>query len=187
MGKYRSVQKVKLFIGIITKFVDEINLIKNICEKHFGQIEDVCNPVPFTYTDYYIKEQGAPLYRVFFSFTHLIFPGAIVLIKRWTNYVECKLKEMKEWGVERPFNLDPGYVGLSQMVLASTKPYSHRLYLGSGIYAEVTLIFKNGGFTPMPWTYKDYRTIEYLNFFNKVRDALKKSRIINLKKEIEEL
>lgn len=172
MGKYREPQKVKLFIGIITKFIGDLSLIKNVCEKHFGNIDEICNPIPFTYTDYYTEEQGSPLYRVFYSFSNLIFPNEIAVIKRWTNYVEEKSKGMKNWGVTRPFNLDPGYVALSQIVLASTKPYSHRIYLGSRIYAEVTLIYRRGTFTFLPWTYSDYKTEEYISFFNKLRFIL---------------
>jgi hypothetical protein len=103
----------------------------------------------------------------------LISPADLPKIKRFTNFLEEKLKNIKNWGVKRPFNLDPGYVSLSAVVLASTKPYSHRLYVGNYIYAEVTLIYKNNCFMDLPWTYPDYRTSEYKNFFSKMREVLK--------------
>lgn len=53
----------------------------------------------------------------------------------------------------------------------NVKNYAHRIYLGSGVYAEVTLVFKKHSFQPLPWTYRDYASAEVLNFFNAVRRA----------------
>jgi uncharacterized protein DUF4416 len=72
-------------------------------------------------------------------------------------------------GRQRRINLDPGYIDLAKLVLATTKDQQHRLYLGQGIYAEVTLRFTGGRFVPWDWTYPDYRTAEYLAFFDAVR------------------
>ena len=69
-------------------------------------------------------------------------------------------------------NVDPGYVAPSRLVLATTKDYSHRIYIGNGIYAEVTLIFRKGTWTPLDWTYPDYRTELALDFFLRVREVL---------------
>lgn len=179
MGLYRKVEKVKLFVGIITKFIESLDLVKDICKKEFGNIDDSLEPVLFNFTDYYREEQGEPLYRTFYSFSKLIFPDELIKIKRWTNFVEEKLKVIKNWSVQRPFNLDPGYISLSQIVLASTKPYSHRLYLGNKIYAEIALMFKGNSFIPLPWTYRDYQTAKYVEFFNKVRGNLKMKKMNN--------
>ena len=43
----------------------------------------------------------------------------------------------------RPLNLDPGYLTLGKLVLASTKDFAHRIYLGRGIYAEMTLFYRH--------------------------------------------
>ncbi len=176
MGTYKEPQKVKLFVGVITKFTDELYLVQEPLKKHFGEIDLQMSPIPFNFTDYYLKEQGSPLFRIFYSFTKLILQQDLPKIKRWTNFVEEALKNYKNWGVKRPFNLDPGYLSLSNLVLASTKPYCHRLYLGNYIYAEVTLIYKNNTFISMPWTYKDYQSKEYNVFFSKMRDILKRNR-----------
>jgi hypothetical protein len=69
--------------------------------------------------------------------------------------------------------LDPGYVTLAKMVLATTKDFAHRLYLGDGIYAESTLRFRKKQFEPWEWTYPDYRTDEYREFFGRVRECYK--------------
>ena len=69
----------------------------------------------------------------------------------------------------RRINLDPGYVSASKMVLASTKDHAHRIYLGKGIFAEITLRYYQKTFQPWEWTYPDYRTQEYIDLFNQIR------------------
>jgi hypothetical protein len=74
-------------------------------------------------------------------------------------------------GSRRRINLDPGYVDLSKLVLATTKNHQHRLYLGQGVYGEVTLRFTRKSFRPWEWTYPDYRSEHYVQFFNEVRNT----------------
>ena len=74
---------------------------------------------------------------------------------------------------KRRVNIDPGYISLDKLVLFTTKNYSHRIYLNEGIYAEVTLKFERKSFVPLPWTYPDYKTLEYIDFFNKIRETYK--------------
>ena len=62
---------------------------------------------------------------------------------------------------------------LSKMVLATTKDYSHRIYLSRGICAEVTLHFESGQWRPWPWTYPDYASGHYNEFFASLREHLK--------------
>jgi hypothetical protein len=61
----------------------------------------------------------------------------------------------------RRVDVDPGYLTRTKLVLATTKDYAHRVYLGRGIYAEVTLSYRQGAFHPWPWTYPDYASPEY--------------------------
>ncbi len=72
--------------------------------------------------------------------------------------------------LRRRVNLDPGYLIASKLVLATTKDFAHRIYLGQGIYGEVTLNYRRGqGWQPHPWTYADYRSPLALEFFALVR------------------
>ena len=64
-------------------------------------------------------------------------------------------------------------VALSKLVLATTKDHAHRIYLGHGIYAEVTLQYAHGGWQTMPWTYPDYARPEYHAFFVQVRERFR--------------
>jgi hypothetical protein len=87
-----------------------------------------------------------------------------------TNALEAKLsKEGK-----RTVNIDPGYIDMAKLVLFSTKDYTHRLYLNKGIFAEVTLYYKDDTFNPWPWTYPDYKSSEYIAIFNHIRGLYKK-------------
>ena len=55
---------------------------------------------------------------------------------------------------------------LAKVVLASTKDYSHRLYIGDGIFAEVTLRYQQRTFQAWEWTYPDYRLPVTLDLFS---------------------
>lgn len=160
---------VKLLIGFIFKEDIYFSKAKAILERNFGKIDFESSAIVFDYTDYYREEFGPSLKRKFVSFRRPILPDRLAGIKVLTNRVERQLsKEGK-----RLINIDPGYLDLSRLVLATTKDFSHRIYLKQGIYAEVTLIFKDKNFRPLEWTYPDYRTKEYLEIFNKIREMHK--------------
>jgi hypothetical protein len=74
----------------------------------------------------------------------------------------------------RPLNLDPGYLTLGKLLLASTKDFAHRIYLGRGIYAEVTLQYKHGAWRHHEYTFADYRRADYQRFFSQCREWVKK-------------
>ena len=71
--------------------------------------------------------------------------------------------------IQRPINIDPGYISMTKLVLASTKNREHRLYLRDGIYAEVTLAFRDQCWQPMGWTYADYQRDDVLEFLTQGR------------------
>ncbi len=134
----------------------------------FGPIDAVGEVLPFDFTDYYEAEMGPNLMRKFVAFERLINPKELVSAKLFTNDLEETITE-RFGGRARTVNLDPGYISLSKLVLASTKDYSHRVYLGDGIFAEVTLHYARGRFNPWPWTYPDYKSEAYSRFFETIR------------------
>jgi len=69
----------------------------------------------------------------------------------------------------RRVNLDPGYLDALKVVLASTKNASQRIYLHSGIFAETTLHYHDGGFHGLSYTYPDYLWRETLAFLSSLR------------------
>ncbi|PIV58345.1 MAG: DUF4416 domain-containing protein, partial [Bacteroidetes bacterium CG02_land_8_20_14_3_00_31_25] len=90
----------------------------------------------------------------------------IVAIKRLTDHME---KEYSHDG-KRTVNIDPGLICMENLILATNKPFFHRIYLTDGVYAEVTLFYKRGTYNPIEyWTYPEYRSTPVLEFFNGVR------------------
>jgi hypothetical protein len=160
---------VKLIVGLIVAPQAPVDAVRARLEAAYGKIDLEAGPLPFVATAYYAREMGPALRKYLWSFEALIAPEALVAIKRATNAIEqaFAVGEGQRW--RRCVNLDPGYVDLAKLVLATTKDRQHRLYLGQGIYGEVTLRFTGGRFVPWEWTYPDYRTPAYLSFFEAVR------------------
>ena len=165
MGQACKPLEVKLISGIIAGDVNSFDITQKALSKKFGAIDYKSPIYDFNLTDYYQKEMGPNLKRQFLSFYKLIDPVKLAKIKLIANRAEKRFsKEGKHL-----MNIDPGYVTASKLVLATTKNYSHRIYLKNGIYAEVTLRFKGGTFNPLDWTYPDYKTDGYLETFNRIR------------------
>lgn len=119
----------------------------------------------FHYTDYYQPEMGAPLFRRILTFQQLILQSRLSHIKCQTNDVEQALAERGR----RTVNIDPGYLLYERFVLATGKNYAHRIYIGEGIYADLTLIYQDSAYQPLPWTYPDYKADEIRTFLLQVR------------------
>jgi len=164
-------QKVKLFCGLLYKDEDIIEKVLARLTEKIGIIDISAGPFPFIFTDYYRKEMGDNLKRRFVSFKNLVSPEDSFLWKYITNDIEKEFYSGTEF--PRRINLDPGYLNLSHIVLFSTKDFYHRIYLGKGIFAEVTLYFERGRYMFFPWTYPDYKSQEYIDFFMRVRNAYK--------------
>ena len=175
MGSIRPPKPVKLLIGLLSGDRDLMSRACQLLSKQFGQIDHWSEHWPFEQTEYYSDELGEHIERRFVAFSQLIHPDAIAEIKRQTNDIETRICEDLALRTDRRLvNLDPGYVALSKLVLATTKDYAHRIYLRRGIYAEATLRFHDGGWHTWPWTYPDYASKEYQDFFVTVREQLKK-------------
>jgi hypothetical protein len=189
MWELREPRPVKLIIGVLA--ANEVALaaaVKAVSAK-FGKIDLTSEVWPFTQTDYYRDETGPNILRQFVSIERLIDPGRLAKIKHSTNKMEQKLACSESLNIggalstssgqaspalrlPRPINLDPGFIEPSKLVLATTKNYSHRIYIGHKMFAEVTLIYEKGAWRDFDWTYPDYRQPGYHDFFTKVRTRL---------------
>lgn len=167
MAKAHNPSVVKLITGILFSNAEVLTKAKVKLTRKFGPIEYESKILAFTYTDYYQEEMGAHLKRQFIGFAKLICPGEIAKIKCFTNALEETLSKGSKG---RVINLDPGYLTLAKLVLATCKNYSHRIYLEKGVFAEVTLQFQKGEFLTQPWTYPDYKTPEYLEALGVLRE-----------------
>lgn len=166
MGIVKKPDKVKLIVGMISNNIQLFTKAVGELEKTFGDIDFRSQVLDFDKTTYYQPEMGKNLKRQFLGFDRCIFPDELPAIKIFTNSLEFTLSGN---GEQRLINLDPGYVNLGKLVLATTKDHQHRLYLGKGIYGEVTLRYRNKTFAPWKWTYPDYATEEYIRIFLQIR------------------
>lgn len=177
MGNPRPAQPVKLIVGLLSGDVDLMRRARQLLSREYGPVDAESDFWLFDQTDYYEAEMGPGLQRWFLSFARLIRPEDLPAIKRHTNDIEARIAaDCLLPDRQRPVNLDPGYLTLAKLVLATTKDRSHRIYMNAGIYAEVTLQFAHGGWQPWPWTYPDYRAPTYHRFFERVRAVYREQR-----------
>lgn len=171
MGNPANPKPALLFTGILYSDESYLSKAKESLLSTFGAALLETPSVNWDYSEYYKEEIGSPIKRIFIFFRNLINPGEIVDIKLRTNDIEASLST----DGKRNVNIDPGYLTLANVVLATTKGYSHRIYLGKGIYGEVSLLYKEKDKTYMPhiFTYPDYQDKKCIEMFIKAREFLK--------------
>jgi hypothetical protein len=172
MWELKEPSPVKLIVGILAANENCLQAAVEALTAEFANLDLQSDIWPFTQTDYYNSQIGENILRQFVSIDEPIDPGSLPDIKHQTNKLEQKLAAKLNIDLPRPVNLDPGIIEPSKLVLATTKNYSHRIYIGQKMYAEVTLIFDKGTWQPLPYTYPDYEQQCYHDFFDKVRTRL---------------
>lgn len=175
MGKIKLPAQGALISGITFSDSELIETITPLLEEQFGTVLFKSPVFDFTMTDYYAPEMGDTLKKVFWCFSNPIELDTLPEIKHATNEIELRYAGGNAERPLRRINIDPGYVTPAKLVLASTKDYSHRVYIGYGIFAETTLQFVRGMFVPFETTYPDYKTELAIEFFNSVRDFVKRN------------
>ena len=168
MAHAKSIDKAKLFVGIM--YSKENNTEKIISElvKKYGKICLESRKFDFDFTEYYLPEMGAHLAKKFYVFEKLIDRSKIGLIKIFTNKLEDKYTKRKN----RVFNLDPGYFNKNQLVLASAKEGANKIYLGKGMFAHLTYTFHNQQWNYTERCFPDFRSERVKEFFEVARDTL---------------
>ncbi len=172
MWKLKEPKPVKLVVGILASNYQCLHTASDLVTGKLGEADFTSEVWPFDMTDYYKDQTGPRILRQFLSFERLIEPGKLAKIKLRTNKLEQKLARSLAIPLPRPVNLDPGIIEPAKLVLATTKDYSHRIYIGRNVFAEVTLIYDKGRWRPLDHTYPDYRQQCYFDFFEKVRTRL---------------
>jgi hypothetical protein len=165
MGQAREPKPVKLIVSAFAPGDDLLGQAREALVAEWGPIDFESDLLPFDHTPYYEAEFGPRLVRRIWALERLIAPDDLAGIKTRTNELE------QRWAVQgrRRVNLDSGYLSMAKLVLATTKDYGHRIYLGRGIYAEVTLHYRDGAFQTWPWTYPDYASPLYRELFAAIR------------------
>jgi hypothetical protein len=167
---------VKLLTSL---FAPDANLIGEgltLLSERLGKADFISAVMPFAYTDYYREEMGASLVRRFASFEGLVSPEVLPDVKTFANDVEDHFSSQGK----RRINIDPGYLSEYHLILATGKGYAHRPYLRSGVHADLTLIYRDGAFHSLDWTYPDYASDEVKAVLMKIREKY----ILQLKKGV---
>lgn len=153
--------------------VDVLRRARQLLSREYGPVDLESAIWPFTDTAYYEKEMGSALLRQFIAFERPISSERLVEAKIESNAIERRIAaDCDAIEIARPVNIDPGYVDPARLVLATTKDRAHRIHIGRGIHAEVTLLYVKGVWRELPWTYPDYRRAEYQDFMTRARARL---------------
>ncbi|NLG16078.1 MAG: DUF4416 family protein [Fibrobacter sp.] len=170
MGIASAPLPVKLMFAITYDPLVDLKQVLSLLDSRFGIPEYSYGPVPFSWTSYYADEMGENLMKYYFNYPSFIDRAEITSLKLYTNRLE------KEFMVDgrRRVNIDPGYISRDKLVLATTKDFYHRLYLGDGIYGEVTLHYRKGKYRIFSWTYPDFREPLLHAFLERARAKLVK-------------
>ncbi|MBI5234099.1 MAG: DUF4416 family protein [Deltaproteobacteria bacterium] len=167
-------------VNLITSiFSAKEGLIDEVMERlvlNFGALDFKSALLDFVQTDYYESELGPCLKRRIISFSDLIEIERLIEIKLFTNSMEQDyLSDAK-----RQTNIDPGYLSLERVVLATCKDFAHRIYLGKGVYADLTLVYRGKDFRPLEWTYPDYASDELRHILREIRSLYSQKRAGNV-------
>jgi len=172
MWTLKKPDPVKLIFGILACDEKALAVSVEMLKVKFGKCDFESPTWSFTHTKYYAEESGSTIVKKFITIEKLIMPDKLADIKLKTNKIEEKLAKILGSNLSRPVNLDPGYIEPSKLVLASTKNFSHRIYIGKKIWAEVTLIYSKGKWVSFEYTFPDHREPRYHSFFCQVRERL---------------
>ena len=175
MGRIGVPKPVKLIMSVIATAGRLFPEVLEVLSARYGGVDFESDNLPFDCTQYYAPEMGEGLLRRFCTFRPLIPRELLVRIKRETNEVEGKFAVAGR----RRVNIDPGYICAEHLILATTKGYTHRPYLGHGIYADLTLIYRDGEFRPLDWTYPDYASAQ----IRKILQGMRKRYLQEFKEE----
>ena len=173
MGEIKPSLKAHPFFALMFTSEGHYGQIVNQLKKRFGEILGF-GPVykVSDFTDYYEEEFGLDLQKQMFVFREPRTLENFHDVKVWTNGLEISMRN--KHNESRSVNIDPGYLEPSKLVLYSTKNFSHRVHVGKGIFAEVTIIYEHGKFKFLPWTYPDYSWERNIEFLLKMRREIVK-------------
>ncbi|HEX4131512.1 MAG TPA: DUF4416 family protein [Pirellulales bacterium] len=173
MGNPTPHAPVLRLLAVIARHQAALDWARDRVSAAWGPIALESPTFAFDETTYYEPTMGAGLGKAFLAFERLADAGELADWKFATNDWEAEYAAFGRHDEPRPLNLDPGYLTPAKLVLASTKDHAHRMYLGRGMYAEVTLFYRRGGWQHHEFTFPDYRRADYQAFFSQARERLR--------------
>jgi len=170
MAEAKPFTPAKLIVGIISSLGAAAGRTEEALTAIYGPVDLKSAPFPFDQTDYYVKQMGRGLSRLFLGFSRLVLPESLSNIKVYTNALEEEIRKafVRE---ERVVNIDPGILTASALIMATAKDFAHRIPLGQGIYAHLELLFSRKAVKFLPWTYPDFKQEGYQRYFLEARQA----------------
>ena len=171
MGSPGEPRPAKYFVALLSSDSGLPTTVESDLAPILGAVDARSEVWPWTASKFYESEMGSDLRRGFVSFGPLASPGELARIKLLTQQIEDKYRGKTADRPGRRVNIDPGYIDTFKVVLASTKNAGQRVYLHSGIYAEATLMYFDGAFHGLAYTYPDYLWPGTLAFFTSLRSA----------------
>ena len=168
------VEPVKLFAALLYCEKEPLERARAALVSKFGEEDFAGEPVAFDHTDFYEKEMGSPLLRIFVSYRKLVMPDELLAAKLEAARIE---QELAASGARRRVNIDPGLLDYQKVVLASFKFQGQKIYLGSGVWADLTLYYRKGGWSVFEWTFPDFKTGVYDRTLLEIRRIYKQQRL----------
>jgi len=172
MSERRKPTTAALVVSVIYRLEGRFDEAIQRMAATWGEPERISGPFLFNQTEYYRREMGEPLLRRFFVGRSLVARDTLPEIKVAAETIE---REFTTAGC-RTVNIDPGMLTRENYILATGKNFSHRVYLGNGVFADLTLLFREGEYRALPWTYPDYATDEIRGFLGEVRETFRQAR-----------
>lgn len=172
MSRRRTPPAAGLLISVIYRDEEVLEKALGEISRRIGRIGYASGPFPFDRTEYYAGEMGGPLYRRFFLAADPAAREELVRAKVAAESIEDSFRD----GGNRTVNIDPGLLTDENFVLATGKNYSHRIYLGDGVFADLSLVFEKGEYRALPWTYPDFASTEIRSFLTMLRTIVREER-----------
>jgi hypothetical protein len=162
---------VQPIVGVLAASLALLEEARTAVAEAIAPIASASDPRRWTESAYYAAEMGPEIWRQYLACDRRMAPDALGELKRLTGRLEERWRGPRG----RAINLDPGYLDLLRVVLASTKDAAHRVAIGPGLWAEATLHFERGTFAPWPYTYPDYAGADARAFFTGVRELFRRT------------
>jgi hypothetical protein len=157
---------VKLILALLWSPAARLGEVLDKLQCRWGNIDYAGADHPFDMTDYYEPEMGPGLSRRLVSFLGLFPPDVLPGAKLACSEIEDRFSGEKG----RLVNLDIGYLDHNKIVLASFKAAGQKIYLGSGVWADMIARFREGRYSPFEWTFPDFRDGRYDTELIKIRE-----------------
>ncbi|MEM7479410.1 MAG: DUF4416 family protein [Planctomycetota bacterium] len=179
MAKPKAPPPTLQLVAVFSRHEQAVQWAMKRIETNWGEIGLKSEIFDHSETNYYAAEMGEGLQKQFAIVSSSALgngfydPAKLAVHKLQSNQWELELAENANYPSQRPVNIDPGYLTLTKLVLASAKDRAHRIYLSDGIYAEESLYYLDRRWQSRPWTYPDYQRKDFHTFFEQAREFLK--------------